>query len=160
MGYGVTGIIVDTGVTSLVQGFALGTKHVEVNASGLSTEYEYVKASAAIAINSACKIDDDGTIARLTTTLAGTEPTRVGFAQVAFASGEFGWVAIRGAFNVLAAANCVQDVKLYTTATAGVLDDDGTSTKLIQGVKILTTVTTATATPAFSAGYAVINAQD
>ena len=61
--------------------------------------------------------------------------------QVAFASGEYGWVAIAGKFTGFVGASCVQDVKLYTTATAGLVDD--TATTLVSGVMLETTVSAA-----------------
>lgn len=102
------------------------------------SEYRYVKASSAVSQYSAVIIDDDFTAASMTTTTAGSQPSSVGVAQVAFASGEYGWVAVSGNLKVLAAASCAADVKLYTTATAGVVDDNATSTTLIVGLRLKT----------------------
>lgn len=104
--------------------------------------WRFVKASEDIAAFDAVKIDDDYGIARLTTTIAGTEPTNVGIAQVAFKSGEYGWVfegpggGIGKGIKVNVLVSCAADAKLYTTATAGKLDD--TSTKVVQNIKIVT----------------------
>lgn len=67
----------------------------------------------------------------------------VGFAQVAFADNDFGWVCTRasGVQKVLTRGSCVSGVPLYTDASAsGFLDDSATATQsLIEGVVILTT---------------------
>lgn len=111
--------------------------------------WQYGHAAGAIAQYAAVKIDNDGEISELTTTITGTEPTAVGAAQVAFADNDYGWV-FRGfgggagnGIKIKLAASCVQDVQLFTTGTAGVLDD--AATDLIQNVTLVTTITSATA---------------
>lgn len=92
-----------------------------------AAEFQYVRASASIAAGAAVKISKDGTAAELTTTTSGAEPCAVGVAQVAIASGSHGWVFRRGGglakgISVLAAASAAADSKMYTTATAGVVN--------------------------------------
>lgn len=106
-------------------------------------KFVFVQANGAIDQYAAVKIDNDGQASMLTTAISGTEPTAVGVAQVAFADNEYGWVWVgegggsgKG-IKVKVAASCATDVKLYTTATAGVLDD--TATDLIQGLTIVST---------------------
>jgi hypothetical protein len=122
--------------------------------------YMYVQASGAIAQGAACKIDDDYQAAELTTTISGAEPTKVGIAQIAFADNEYGWIFVGpGSCSVLALTLCAADVKVYTTATAGAIDD--TATDLIQGLKLLTTVGGSTAlTTAYATQELTTNAQD
>lgn len=132
----------------------------ERQTASTGTVFEYVKASGTVAQYAAVKIDDDGTIAQLTTTIAGTEPTRVGAAQIAFSTNEYGWVAVAGPFSILTNAAVAADVKCYTTATAGKIDDDATGTKLIQNLKLTTAAGSATTGSAFAAAPMVINAQD
>lgn len=136
---GKLGVDIDATSTDLV--FALGDI---ISANG--AEYMYVRADEALAQYAAVKIDDDYECSELTTTISGAEPTMVGCPQVAFADTEYGWVAISGSFSIIGAASCAADVKLYTTATAGVVDD--TATDLIQGLKIKTTLGGAQATAA------------
>lgn len=110
--------------------------------------YQYLKASGTVAQYALCKIANDFTIAEGTTTLLpSTEPAKVGIPQVALTVGQYAWVFVGPGKNVSvkAAASCVQDVKLYTTATAGVVDDAATT--LINGLKIVTTIVGAAATP-------------
>lgn len=111
-------------------------------------EFIFVKASAAIGLGE-CAIIVSATSAAtgVTTTNAATnEGYQLGFAQVPIASGAYGWLQRDGACqNISVAASCVQFAPLYTTATAGVLDD--TATVLVAGVEITTTVTSAAVTP-------------
>lgn len=126
--------------------------------------FQYVQANGAIAVYDAVKVDDDGQAAALTTTISGAEPTAVGLAQVALADNEYGWV-FRGmgggsgkGIKANLAANCAADVKLYTTATAGVLDD--TATDLIENVKAVAAVTSAAAAEVYAVGLMTTNCQD
>ena len=115
------------------------------------TLYQYVKASAAIAQYAFVKISSDGNYTAqemTTTTNPSTEPAKVGCAQVAIASGYYGWVAIKGYFTGKFAASCVQAVKIYTTGTAGVVDDSATT--LVNGLMLITTITSATSAPCFA----------
>lgn len=128
--------------TSTDQKFRLGTTVTVGDAT-----YIYVKATAVITQYYFCIITagSDATspwgATAMTTTIAGAIPQAVGCAQVAFASGEYGWVAIAGKFTGFVGASCAQDVKLYTHATAGLVDD--TATTLVSGVMLETTVSAA-----------------
>ena len=122
--------------------FGLGD---EAEVSGAS--WKYVKTSAAVVEGDALIIHDDGLASPLTTTLVtSTIVADVGVAQFAIASGEYGWVAIGPfglksdgtSFKVKAAASCAADVKLYATATAGVVDDAVTA--LISGLRLTTAI--------------------
>lgn len=76
----------------------------------------------------------------------------IGFAQVAITSGNWGWIALNGnnlRVNVLIACN--PKVPLYTTATAGKLDDATVSSGYVTGVTINTSA------PSASAPYATVN---
>lgn len=114
------------------------------------TEYMYVHAGAAITLYDAVAIDENFEAVPLTSALA-KAGHKVGFAQTAFDDNDFGWVAIKGNnINGRMAAECAPDIALYTSGTAGVLDDDSSSVYAkIHGVVI---VATATATGA-SAGF-------
>lgn len=116
-------------------------------------EYMYVKASAAVAQYALVKISSDGnfTVAEATTTTnPSTEPAMCGIAQVAIASGSYGWVwRGKGIARCKFAASCVQDVKIYTTGTAGVVDDSATT--LVNGLKLITTIVGASDSPCFAA---------
>lgn len=111
------------------------------------TEWIYVQANGAITVYDAVGIDETFQAAALTKAMADAD-WRIGFAQVAFTDNQYGWVATSGAgsnFKVNVLASCVADAALYTTATAGALDDDATSQTAINGVVIVTTNGGATA---------------
>ena len=91
--------------------------------------------------------DSNGKVINLTTAAAaeGTGQKRVGWAQVSIASGNFAWVQTSGRPLGKAAANCADAVILFTTATAGVVDDATVSASLLAGVTSETTISNATA---------------
>ena len=105
-------------------------------------KFVYAQAGAAIARGEICKIDNDGQAVLLTTTVSGSEPTACGIPQAALADKEYGWFWVKGGglgkgIVVKALTLCAANVKIYTTATGGAVDD--TATDLIQGLTICTT---------------------
>ena len=125
----------DTTETSTTQEHQLG-----LTAPGNDgNPYVYVQADEALAAYAACRFLEDGGADELTTTNSGSVPTTVVVPQVAIASSSYGWAVKSGmSFSVLAAASCAADVKVYTTATAGVIDD--AATDLIDGLRLNATV--------------------
>jgi hypothetical protein len=100
------------------------------------SRWVFVQAGAAITQYYTVAIDENFQAVHITSTLA-KAGYGVGFAQVAFSDNDFGWVCVHagGNISVRLAASCAADVQLYTTATAGVLDDTATSTAcLLRGV--------------------------
>jgi len=75
----------------------------------------------------------------------------VGFAQTAIASSYYGWVALNGVVKVNLLVSCQPKVPLYTTSTAGSLDDTTVSAGFIQGIVANTSATSA------SAPFCVVN---
>lgn len=109
-------------------------------------KFVYVQAAGPIAQYAIVKIDNDGTADELNTTVSGSEPTACGIAQVAAEEDEFLWVWVKGGglgkgIKVKALTLCATDVKLYTTATDGCVDDSATD--LIQGLTLCDTNGTA-----------------
>lgn len=121
---------------STTQEFALGTR---VFANG--TEFQYVKSGEAISQYMSVAIDEDYLAKKLTLALCDAKH-KWGAAQVAFsASLQYGWVAVAGSnFNILVKLSCAADAALFTTSSAGVLDDTSTSGVLL-GVTIVTSAT-------------------
>lgn len=112
------------------------------NAEG---SYIYVQANGAITAGSLVQIDDEGQAVSATTTNVAAKPAKGGIAVFAFADDQYGFVFVRGGgagkgITVNAAASCVHDAKLYTTSTAGVVDDNASSTIFVQGLSLVTTV--------------------
>lgn len=113
--------------------------------------YKYIRASGATAAYACCHITAAIRAIEITTTLMGTvaRPTGICIPQYSLADGEYGWAPIgpfylredgSTTFKVLA-ANAATSVRLYTTATAGVLDD-AVTTGNIAGLSLTETVTT------------------
>jgi hypothetical protein len=101
----------------------------------------------------------------MATTALVTEATgvgrRVGWAQASIGSGNYGWVQTMGKPIGRCATNCADMVALYTTSTAGEVDDAVVSIGLLEGVMAKTTISNATAvtllvaTPCFVGNMAV-----
>ena len=116
-------------------------------------KYQYFLSGGAHSAYDLVIINDDFTTSSGTTTNVGVRPVGLAIPQFAVASGEYFWAPVgpfglyredgKTNFKVNALTLCALDVKLYTTATAGAVDD--TATKLIQGLILLETVGGATA---------------
>lgn len=113
---------------------ALGSTVVGNNAS----QWMYVFASAAISQYQAVAIEASGTAspASATNLRAGATP---GIAQVAFDVHDYGWVALAGNnLRVMCNGAVAVSTRLYTTATAGNLDDAAASTQAcISGLRVV-----------------------
>lgn len=129
--------------------------------------YMYGIADAAIAAYACAAFQNDYDAAELTTTISGARPTLCIIPQFAVADNEYFWGAVgpfflredgSTTFKVKAALNCADSVKLYTTATAGVVDD--TATDLIAGLLLTETITTAEAADCIAVQMLVTNCQD
>lgn len=134
--------------------------------SNTEGDWAFVQADGAISQYGAVIITAAGQAAQVTQTNDGTVLILGGFAQVAAADNEYLWVWVGGVagggvgkgIKGKVAANCVGGAALYSTTTAGVLDDDATS-----AVKFAQVVTTVTTTPAaaielYSTGHITLNA--
>lgn len=97
-------------------------------------EFTYVQASGAISQYDFVGIDENFQAAALTKAIA-DDGHAIGVAQVAFADNDYGWIATKG-HNLTGAVlgSCAADVALYTSATAGALDDTSASQTKIDGV--------------------------
>ena len=104
----------------------------------------YVQAASTVPAYSAVSLRVDETVVPLTTTNAANSKA-VGFAQVSIASAYYGWVQLGGKPVVNLAASCLPAVPLFTTATAGVLDDATVTGGLVEGIVAVTTASGATA---------------
>lgn len=111
-----------------------------VQADGAINQYDFVIITAA------------GQASSVTQTNDGTVLIQGGVAQVAALDNEYLWVWVGGVagggvgtgIKGKVAAGCVGGAAIYTTATAGVADDDSTA----PAVKFANVVTTVTTTPA------------
>ena len=131
---------VSLGYTDTSPSFNVGTT-VNLDDGGQAV---YVQAASTVATYSAVSVRVDNSVVPLTTTNA-AESKAVGFAQVSIASAEYGWVQLGGKPVVNLAASCLPAVPLFTTATAGVLDDATVTGGLVEGIVAVTTASGATA---------------
>ena len=104
----------------------------------------YVSATSTISTYMAVVVDDKGGAVPVTTTNSATSK-KIAFAQVSIASSYFGWVVTSGSPKVALLANAAPSVPLYTTATAGSLDDATVSGGLVLGMVATNTISNATA---------------
>lgn len=142
--------------------FAVGSTYETKGA-----RYTYLKAAGAIEAYAACTLDNSFEAVEGTTTTSGAKPTLFAIPQFAVADNEYFWAPTgpfclredgETKFKVKAALNCAGSVKLYTTATAGVVDD--TATDLIAGLLLTETITTAEAADCIAVQPLVSNCQD
>lgn len=116
----------------------LGTRFTDLS----GTTWVYVKADTNAKTAYKVYLITDGyslTTAVDNTTLTG-KVFKLGVPQVAFTASYYGWVAVQGKFKINLLAGAVADTPLYTSATAGSLDDDSSSQTKVNGVKVVTTV--------------------
>jgi len=106
-------------------------------------EAVYVEALSEISQYAYAVMFADGT-AQMATTTNDLESRRAGWAQASIPSGYFGWLQISGTPRGNLAANCDDNLPLYTTATAGVLDDAIVTGHLVLGAVSKRTISNAT----------------
>jgi hypothetical protein len=123
-----------------------GSKWMYVKAMSTIAQYDCV-----VITNSGSAVGGEIGAVPVTTTNALTSP-RVAFAQTAITSASYGWVALEGnnlRVNCLIA--CQPKVPLFTTATAGSLDDTVVTAGHVHGVVALSSATSASAPPIIAA---------
>ena len=147
--------------------FAVGT---EVEIKGCT--FKYFKSGGVIALGALCTVADDFVADEGTTTTSGARPTLCCIPQFEVAAAdEYFWAPIGPfghdvpygivsgvKFQVKAAALCAADVKLYTTATDGVVDDSATD--LIAGLLLTETLVGAGLADCIAVQRLVTNCQD
>jgi hypothetical protein len=131
---------VSLGSSDTSASFKLGTV-VNLDDGGQAV---YVQAASDCATNVAVSVKGDNTVVPITTTNAAQSKV-IGFAQTSIASASYGWVQLGGKPVVKLAASCLPYVPLFTTSTAGTLDDATVTGGLVEGIVALTTASGATA---------------
>lgn len=127
-----------------------GGEAVYVQATSTIAQYD-----AVIIINTSSATGASIGCVPVTTTNALTSQ-RLAFAQTAIASASYGWVKTAGNdIRVSALIACQPAVPLFTTATAGKLDDTTVTAGYCLGVVLMSSATSASAPPAV-VGNAVI----
>ena len=123
------------------KGAKKGDRHTDHNGN----TWVFVQASAAHAIYDVLTIKDGYDTTPITAATAKT-PMEVGFAQFAFAVDEYGWVMTNGRPTINVLVDAAVNVPLYTSGTAGKLDDSTTS-QCIRGLVLTATMTATTSGP-------------
>ena len=96
----------------------------------------FVQAASDISQFAAVSVRSDDTAVPITTTNAANSK-KVAFAQTSIGSAQYGWVQLGGIVRVNLLTLCAPNVPLFTTATAGCLDDatvSGNGVGLVVGV--------------------------
>ena len=118
---------------------------VHTDAGGVA---EYVYAISTLSQYAAVLIFENGTAQMATTALCddgGAGTKKIGCVPASVASAYYGWAMRQGTFLMNLADDCADNVPLFTTSTAGVLDDATVSNCLVGGVYLQTTASLATA---------------
>ena len=126
---------------------SVGNKYVFVQASGSVAQYDAVQIGSTY-------------VAQALTKSLGDMGLPVGVAMATMTSASYGWVCVGGVTTVNALQTCSSSTALYTSGTAGKLDDTTTSQVKIAGIVLLannsTTGTVATACMISGEPYAAI----
>jgi hypothetical protein len=112
---------------------ALGTRMVATDAS----EWLYVTAGATVAQYDVVAVTEAYSAVPITKALVDTGEL-VAIAPEAITSGEYAWVQLNGVCTINVLASAAADVILYSSATAGSLDDTATSQTRVDGIKLTT----------------------
>jgi hypothetical protein len=123
------------------KGFTIGTRATDYNGK----EYVFCQANSAISAYNIVSIPSDTYVAVALQTSTSAASEIIGIPQYAMASGDYGWVQIYGACKLKVLGLCAKAVTLYSTATAGSLDDATASNYEVRGVQILSTNPSSTA---------------
>lgn len=107
-------------------------------------EAVYCKASGDVSQYAVCGINEDFDVYMMTRAL-GVQSDRIGLPQIAIESSQYGWVHTRGSnIKVRTKASAAADAQLWTTASAGVVDDaTSTGANKIDGMVLVAAAGTA-----------------
>jgi len=111
------------------------------------SEWVYVQAGEAITQYMTCYITEAGQALKVTKA-AVDAGRKLGVAQVAFSDNDFGWLMRRSGSDtakVKVLASAAPNVRLYSSGTAGVLDDTDASQSGVYGIVIRATAGTSAA---------------
>lgn len=150
IGPDLTNVITSAQMLTDGKGFGVGDRYTDQSGN----TWVFVQATGSITQYDAIRIKANYKAAQLTIDTA-KQAIELGFAQVAFASTEYGWVQQGGLPLIRLAADCDKELALYATSTGGVLDD-ATTSAMIQGVVCTTSVTGATTAATCKATFPVV----
>lgn len=110
---------------------------VGTRGQGGGGEYILLQAGEAIGAHDVCVIAADGDMEKITKAKYDATKERLVVPQTAIASGSYGWGLIEGQGMINALPSCAADAQLYTSATAGALDDAAASQTAVNGIRLL-----------------------
>lgn len=113
-------------------------------------KFVFVSASTSVTSYQLVAIDSSHYVQAATSALA-SAASRLGVAQNNISAGSWGWVQVRGLMTVNALSTCSSAVALYTSGTAGSVDDTSASQVKIGGLVLTGNITAAAATTAVAA---------
>lgn len=116
-----------------------GNKLGDVYIDDAGAKYIFCKGIASTIAGSAVAIDTADFTTVLLTKAEADKLKPVAFAVAATVANKYGWYRLEGKGDIAVKASCAKEVPLYTSATAGYLDDDGTSQTKITGAVLNTT---------------------
>jgi hypothetical protein len=131
---------------STTQKHVLGERCIEKDANGVTNEYIYLKGVASTAIGSAVNFYPLTFVTALLTKAETDKLYPVAVAMAATVANTYGWYQIKGVASIALLVNCAKEVALYTSATAGSIDDDSTTQTKLNRTVALATITTAAVT--------------
>jgi hypothetical protein len=108
--------------------------------TGYIGEFVYMQGVATCAVGDWVLLNYTDCVVSL---LADTNIGGVGVAMSASIADTFGWFQIRGRAEASLAASCADNAQLYTTSTAGTVDDASSGEYQIYGARCAETVTSA-----------------
>lgn len=135
-----------TSTTPILGGGTGFSKGQRVTDGKTGKEYVFVQANSAVAAGDVVHIPSDTYVAAGLTTALSAASDAIGVAPFAFTSGDYGWVQVYGRCKVSVLGSAVKSVLLYSTTTAGALDDATASNYQVTGIALASTNPTASAT--------------
>jgi hypothetical protein len=142
IGFNVSNVLSSANRIATGTGFKLGQRVQTQDGK----EFVYAKNASSNAIYSVVNVDASSfTLTGLTTATSGASEI-VGVLPVAIATDEYGWVQIYGRTKVKVLGLAAKSIALWSTTTAGSLDDATASTYMVQGINLLSTNPSSTAT--------------
>jgi len=114
------------------RGFSVGDEIADQNGN----MFKFVQASGTLAQYDIVAINTAG-IAQAITSALGNAGGVVGVMQAGLSSAEYGYAQILGVTTIQVLSTCSSGVALYTSGTAGKLDDASASQVKIAGVQLL-----------------------
>lgn len=107
----------------------------------LGSKWIFVKAASAITISQVVGVDQTTSFAAPLTKAMADAARLIGIAPTAIGSGVYGWIQLTGAGSATLKNACLPNVPLYTTASAGMLDDTSASQTRVYGIRSQVTAT-------------------